>query len=133
MGISRDSIKHSIGYAGFFRQCQQRKRAESGVLLAGLITPVQPAASAGPSLRVSIAIGKFHGVIAATTPIGSRVARMREPGFSRRNDLAVSALCLLSKPLNKAGGILHFTFRFFQGFALFRGHQLPEPAFILDN
>ena len=57
-------------------------KALSGVLLAGLITPVQPAASAGPSLRVSIAIGKFHGVIAATTPTGSRVARMREPGLT---------------------------------------------------
>jgi hypothetical protein len=30
---------------------------------------VQPAASAGPSLRVIIAEGKFHGVIAATTPM----------------------------------------------------------------
>ena len=56
-------------------------KALSGVLLAGLITPVHPAASAGPNLRVSMAIGKFHGVIAATTPMGSRVARMREPGL----------------------------------------------------
>ena len=30
---------------------------------------VQPAAIAGPSLRVIIAAGKFHGVIAATTPM----------------------------------------------------------------
>ena len=36
---------------------------ESGVCLAGLITIVQPAAIAGPILRVPIAIGKFHGVI----------------------------------------------------------------------
>ena len=32
---------------------------------------VQPAASAGAALRVIIPAGKFHGVIAATTPIGS--------------------------------------------------------------
>ena len=37
---------------------------ESGVCCAGLITIVQPAATAGPILRVPIAIGKFHGVIA---------------------------------------------------------------------
>ena len=36
----------------------------SGVCCAGLMTIVQPAATAGPILRVPIAIGKFHGVIA---------------------------------------------------------------------
>ncbi len=36
--------------------------AVSGVSLAGLSTTVQPAASAGPILRVAIAAGKFHGV-----------------------------------------------------------------------
>src|SRR3990172_2478878 len=45
-------------------------RAVSGVWLAGLQTTVQPAASAGVHLRVIIAAGKFHGVIAPTTPIG---------------------------------------------------------------
>ena len=35
----------------------------SGVNAAGLITTVQPAASAGAILRVAIASGKFHGVI----------------------------------------------------------------------
>ncbi len=44
--------------------------ADSGVCSAGLITMVQPAANAGAILRVIIAIGKFHGVIAAQTPIG---------------------------------------------------------------
>eukprot|EP01022_Parablepharisma_sp_SALTPOND_P035027 TRINITY_DN93918_c0_g1_i1.p2 TRINITY_DN93918_c0_g1~~TRINITY_DN93918_c0_g1_i1.p2 ORF type:complete len:118 (-),score=17.86 TRINITY_DN93918_c0_g1_i1:39-392(-) len=41
-----------------------------GVWLAGLTTMEQPAASAGPALRVIIAAGKFQGVIAAQTPIG---------------------------------------------------------------
>src|SRR6185312_13699110 len=36
--------------------------AESGVSPAGLITKVQPAASAGAHFRVIIALGKFHGV-----------------------------------------------------------------------
>ena len=35
-----------------------------GVCCAGLMTIVQPAAIAGPILRVPIAAGKFHGVIA---------------------------------------------------------------------
>ncbi len=45
--------------------------ADSGVCSAGLTTTVHPAASAGATLRVIIAFGKFHGVIAAATPIGS--------------------------------------------------------------
>jgi hypothetical protein len=42
-----------------------------------LTTAVQPAASAGATLRVIMAAGKFHGVIAAITPIGWRSTRMR--------------------------------------------------------
>ena len=45
-------------------------RADSGVCPAGLTIIAQPAASAGPTLRVIMALGKFHGVIAAVTPIG---------------------------------------------------------------
>ncbi len=36
-------------------------------MLAGLTTTVQPAANAGATLWVIMALGKFHGVIAATT------------------------------------------------------------------
>ena len=36
---------------------------ESGVCWAGLTTIVQPAATAGPILRVPIALGKFQGVM----------------------------------------------------------------------
>ncbi len=53
--------------------------AENGVWLAGRITPVQPAAQPGPALRVIIAAGKFHGVMAANTPIGSFCTMMRRP------------------------------------------------------
>ena len=45
-------------------------RAESGVASAGLMTTGQPAASAGATLRVIMAMGKFHGVMAAHTPTG---------------------------------------------------------------
>ncbi len=43
----------------------------------GLMTIVQPAASAGATLRVIIADGKFQGVIAAQTPIGCLSTTMR--------------------------------------------------------
>src|SRR6201999_2038828 len=56
-----------------------RARAENGVCEAGRMTPVQPAAQPGPALRVIIAAGKFHGVIAANTPIGSFSTTMRRP------------------------------------------------------
>ena len=51
--------------------------ADSGVCSAGLMMTGQPAASAGATLRVIIAIGKFHGVIAAHTPAGCLMTRKR--------------------------------------------------------
>src|SRR5512138_2192396 len=51
--------------------------ADNGVASAGLITTGQPAASAGATLRVIIAIGKFHGVIAAQTPTGCLITSVR--------------------------------------------------------
>src|SRR3989344_2862134 len=51
--------------------------AENGVSGAGLAMHGQPAASAGPALRVIIAAGQLHGVMAAATPIGSLLTTMR--------------------------------------------------------
>ena len=45
--------------------------ASSGVASAGLTTTALPAASAGASFCASLAMGEFHGVMAATTPMGS--------------------------------------------------------------
>ncbi len=50
---------------------------DRGVCCAGFITIVQPAATAGPILRVPIAIGKFHGVIIRLGPIGWRMTSTR--------------------------------------------------------
>ena len=52
-------------------------KADSGVALAGLQTTEQPAASAGAIFRVSMALGKFHGVMQATTPTGCLMTTMR--------------------------------------------------------
>src|SRR5206468_10947042 len=51
--------------------------ADSGVCSAGLLTTGQPAASAGATLRLVIAIGKIHGEIAAQTPTGCLMTRKR--------------------------------------------------------
>src|SRR5699024_7424265 len=52
--------------------------ALKGVADAGLITMLQPAANAAPALRVIIAAGKFHGVMAAQTPMGCLITIKRE-------------------------------------------------------
>ena len=52
-------------------------RGEKGVWGAGFTRIEQPAARAGATFRVIIATGKFHGVIAAQTPTGSRSTRSR--------------------------------------------------------
>ncbi len=55
--------------------------SESGVCLAGFHTIVQPAAIAGPILRVPIAVGKFHGVMKKQGPTGWRITRTRLAPF----------------------------------------------------
>ena len=74
--------------------------ALSGVCSAGLITTVQPAASAGATLRVIIDIGKFHGVMAAHTPIGWRITKKR---------LLLSVLGMVSPPMRLASSANHST------------------------
>ena len=49
-----------------------RAIAVSGVWLAGLRMTVLPHASAGATFHAASSSGKFHGTMAATTPIGSR-------------------------------------------------------------
>ncbi|MNC31555.1 hypothetical protein D3C75_798800 [compost metagenome] len=57
-----------------------RAKADSGVRSEGLTMTGHPAARAGAHLRVIIALGKFHGVIAAQTPTGClSVSKRRSP------------------------------------------------------
>ena len=53
---------------------------DAGASSAGLKTTQLPNASAGAIFQAGIASGKFHGVIAATTPTGSRVISISTPG-----------------------------------------------------
>jgi hypothetical protein len=56
-----------------------RASVVKGVWAAGLITIEHPAASAGPILRVPMASGKFHGVIAYVGPTGCLMVISRVP------------------------------------------------------
>jgi hypothetical protein len=77
--LCRDHVDDAVGYARPSRELNKRPfdghvrrkaeiltsasaSAEKGVSGAGLMTAVQPAASAAPTFRVIIADGKFHGV-----------------------------------------------------------------------
>ncbi len=55
------------------------RSAVNGVLLDGLRTMVFPPTSAGAIFRVTVAAGKFQGVIATTTPRGSHWSRRLSP------------------------------------------------------
>ena len=55
--------------------------AEYGVWLAGLTTVVQPTARAAAHFLVIIEFGKFHGVIAPTTPTGCLIITILFPGL----------------------------------------------------
>jgi len=50
---------------------------------AGLITTVQPEASAGPSFQERSDIGEFHGTISAQTPTGSWTTRLTSVSLYR--------------------------------------------------
>src|SRR5438093_7211724 len=54
-------------------------RSVSGDWLAGLSTTVLPAASAGAAFQQAMGNGKFHGTMAATTPIGWRSVKSSPP------------------------------------------------------
>src|ERR687892_1328785 len=62
------------------RQIRPTINEESGVYEAGFRITVLPAAIAGAIFHAAIWSGKFHGVIAAHTPIGSRRRELYEIG-----------------------------------------------------
>ena len=53
---------------------------DRGVVLAGLATTVFPTARAGAILFASRVSGKFHGMMAPTTPSGRRTTSPKAPG-----------------------------------------------------
>jgi hypothetical protein len=104
--------------------------AVSGVSSAGLMTTGQPAASAGATLRVIMASGKFHGVMAAHTPMGCFKHQQAAVVVELGQRFAVDALGLLGKPFHKAGAVGHFALGFGQGLALLGGHQAAQVVLV---
>ena len=103
--------------------CSATASAVSGVSLAGLSTTVQPAASAGPILRVAIAAGKFHGVIRKLTPTGWRVHHDPVSAGRRDRQRAVEPDRLLGVPAEELGRVEDLAARVAQRLAVLQHHQ----------
>ena len=78
---------------------------DSGVCLAGLTTMVQPAAIAGPILRVPMARGKFHGVMNMHGPTGCFMVSTRPCALLVDRVAAVDAHRLLGEPVEEVRGV----------------------------
>jgi hypothetical protein len=66
-------------------------RVESGVKGEGLMTTVFPAKSAGAIFQMPSSTGKFHGVMAPTTPWGRRRTSMRVSASSWSTSTGISS------------------------------------------
>ena len=84
-----------------------KRSAVSGVTEAGFRTTVFPRASAGAIFHIAWRSGKFHGVIAPTTPTGSRSGqeeRVRAPGERVAVEL-VGVLAEVGQALGRRGHV----------------------------
>ena len=99
----------------------------SGVSEAGLSTTGQPAASAGPILRVAMAAGKFHGVTSTAIPAGLWCTMMRAPEAGARDKPAHVAHRLFGVPAKELGRVGDLAARVRQRLAVLDGDQLGEP------
>ena len=105
--------------------------ALAGVSSAALRITVQPAASAGASLRLTRIEGKFQAVSAATTPTGSGLRRWRKPtgGAGRgANRVSLIARGLLGVPLEGLDRAVDLQACLHERLALLQGHDLGQDA-----
>ena len=105
-------------------------RAVSGVASAGLTTMVQPAASAGPTLRPIIASGKVP-----RRDGGADTDRLLDGedalvGGVGRYGVAVGALAFLGEPLNKGRAVGDLALGFGQRLAAFQRHQFGQAVLV---
>ena len=115
-GIAGEDVEHALGHAGLFGERDQRQRGQRR-FIGGLEHHVQPAASAGETLRVIIEQGKFHGVMAPQTPIGCLIAssRIRPLG---RDGFAIDAAGFLGEKFDIGAADIDLAERFGQRLAL---------------
>ncbi len=128
-GGAGDHVEYSAGIpARFASSASASAKTASGWPVSGPWCSRRPA----PALRVIIAAGKFHGVMAAVTPMGCLITS-RRLSAGGRNGVAVDALTFFGEPLNKGGGVADFAFGFRQRFSLLEGHQASEIVLILHH
>ena len=107
--------------------------AENGVCVAGFSTMVQPAASAGPALRVIIAAGKVprrDGGDHANRLAQHHDALVR---LMAGNQIPVEPLALFGEPFDERGGISDLALRFGKRLALLGRHQDREVLLVLRD
>ena len=81
------------------------------MIVAGLNTTVFPATSAGAIFHTGIAIGKFHGVMQATTPCGATHSSVTETAALGLDQVSPArrarrlACCEQAAKLVRVGGI----------------------------
>ena len=101
--------------------------------VAGLKTTVLPHTSAGAIFHDGIAIGKFHGVIAPTTPIGCRTLMLN---LSRSSDGVVcpkQAASLAGHVEAHVDRFLHVAAGLGLDLPHLVGHQVGEVVLLLDQ
>ena len=118
-------VEHAGRQAGLHMVCAKSWEV-SGVSLAGLSTMVQPAATAGATLRVAMASGKFHGVISRHGPTGLCCDQDLVLALRGGEVAAVVADGLLGEPAQEFGAVGDLAAGFGQRLAHFQGHQQRE-------
>jgi hypothetical protein len=74
---ARDHVEHARREPGLVQHLREGRASTRGSAPEGFTTNVQPAARPGASLNVMSSSGEFHGVIAPTTPTGSRRVKQK--------------------------------------------------------
>ena len=98
----------------------------SGVSSAGLMTTVQPAASAGAILRVAIASGKFQGVMKKHGPTGRCVTIIRPVPSGFVPIASGDARRLLREPAQELAAVGHLAAGLRERLAHLERHQQRE-------
>jgi hypothetical protein len=102
-------------------------KAENGFSSDGFATIGQPAASAGPALRVIIAFGKFHGVYRGGNTDGLLQNEDAAVCRGRRDGIAIEAA------LDEARAVPDLPGRFREGLALLHCHDQREVVDVFEH